>query len=238
MLRAVLFDLGNTLVRYFRRDSFPQILRECLRCAAAAINDRTADPDSLFEKALASGREAGDFAVRRLEDRVLNLFPALDGTDAPAMSRICRAFMAPIFACARIEDNALEVLDKLRARGLYTAVVSNTPWGSPAELWLEELQRHDLLKRLDAVTFCVDVGWRKPHPAPFLSTLNKLAIAPSDAVFVGDDPRWDVEGALRAGIRPILISDHPVETYSCSRIERLTLLLNPDVLEPNAKASH
>ena len=91
MLRAVLFDLGNTLVRYFRREAFPQILRECLRCAAAAINDWTADPDSLFEKALASGREAGDFAVRRLEDRILNLFPGFDGTDALAMSRVCRA---------------------------------------------------------------------------------------------------------------------------------------------------
>jgi putative hydrolase of the HAD superfamily len=237
MIRAVLFDLGNTLVRYFRRDSFPQILRECLRCAAAAMNDRTTDPDSLFEKALASGREAGDFSVRRLEDRILNLFPALDGTDALAMSRICRAFMAPIFACARVEDDALEVLDELRARGLYTAVVSNTPWGSPAGLWLEELRRHAILQRLDAVTFCVDVGWRKPHPAPFLSTLNKLAIAPSDAVFVGDDPRWDVEGALRAGIRPILFSNGPTEEYRCTKIARLALLLSPEVLAPGAEAS-
>jgi FMN phosphatase YigB (HAD superfamily) len=86
------------------------------------------------------------------------------------------------------------------------------------------------LERLDAVTFCVEVGWRKPHPEPFLRTLRKLAIQPSEAVFVGDDPRWDVEGAVRAGIRPILVSGDPVERDSCTKIERLSLLLNSVLL--------
>jgi HAD superfamily hydrolase (TIGR01509 family) len=194
------------------------------------VHDKTADLDSLFEKALELNHEADDFAVRRLEDRILNLFPTCPVTDATAMRSICHEFMAPIFSCARVEDGALEVLDKLRARGLRTAIVSNTPWGSSAELWLEELHRHALLERLDAVTFCVEVGWRKPHPAPFLCTLKKLAIEPSDAVFVGDDPRWDVEGALRAGIRPILVSDDPIERHSCTKIARLAFLLSSDVL--------
>jgi FMN phosphatase YigB (HAD superfamily) len=234
MTRAVLFDLGNTLVRYYRRDEFLSILRECLRCAAVAAQEKTADLDSLFEKALELNHEADDFAVRRLEDRILKLFPTCHITDAIALRSVCQAFMAPIFSCARVEDDALEVLDDLRARGLHTAIVSNTPWGSPAELWLEELHRHALLERLDAVTFCVDVGWRKPHPAPFLCTLKKLAIEPSDAVFVGDDPRWDVEGALRAGIRPILLSQDPIEGHNCTRIARLAILLNSDVLAMSA----
>ena len=231
MTRAVLFDLGNTLVRYYRGDEFLPILRECLRCAAAAVHDKAADLESLFEKALELNHEAEDFAVRRLEDRILNLFPTCPMTDAIAMRSICNAFMAPIFSCARIEDDALEVLDQLRARGFHIAVVSNTPWGSSAELWLQELRRHALLERLDAVTFCVEVGWRKPHPAPFLCTLKKLAVEPSDAVFVGDDPRWDVEGAQRAGIRPILISDDPIERQGCTSIARLAFLLNSSLLQ-------
>lgn len=235
MTRAVLFDLGNTLIRYYRRDEFLPILRECLKCVAAAVHDKATDVDSLFKKALELNHEAEDFAVRRLEDRILNLFPTCPMTDAIAMRSICHAFMAPIFSCARIEDDALEVLDALRARGFHTAVVSNTPWGSSAELWLQELRRHALLERLDAVTFCVEVGWRKPHPAPFLCTLKKLAIEPSDAVFVGDDPRWDVEGALRAGIRPILISDEPIEGRGCTRIARLAFLLNSSLLQAPAE---
>lgn len=230
MTRAVLFDLGNTLVRYYRRDEFPWILRECLRSAAAAAHYKAGDFEALFKKALELNHEADNFAVRLLEDRILDLFPTCDKKDAIAMARACRAFMKPIFSCARIETDAHRVLDELRSRGFRTAIVSNTPWGSSAELWLEELRRHALLERLDAVTFCVDVGWRKPHPAPFLYTLRKLAVEPSDAVFVGDDPRWDVEGAIRVGIQPILVSDDPIEAQNCIKIERLFSILAPGVL--------
>jgi FMN phosphatase YigB (HAD superfamily) len=230
MMRAVLFDLGNTLVWYYRSDEFPSILQECLRCAADAVPAVAVDFESLFKKALELNHEADDFAVRPLEDRILNLFPTCHNIDAVAMRRVCRAFMAPIFSCARIDADALGVLNELRCRGLRTAIVSNTPWGSSAELWLEELNRHALRERLDAVTFCVEVGWRKPHPAPFLHTLKKLAIEPSRAVFVGDDPRWDVEGALRVGIRPILVSDNPIVEPRCTRIARLSSLLDPGIL--------
>jgi putative hydrolase of the HAD superfamily len=54
--------------------------------------------------------------------------------------------------------------------------------------------------------FCVDVGWRKPHPAPFHRALALLSVPASEAVFVGDDPRWDIVGAERVGLRPILLS--------------------------------
>jgi len=230
MTRAVLFDLGNTLIRYYRPDEFPRILRECLLSAANALQYKAADNESLFKKALELNRESDDFAVWLLEDRILKLFPTCNRTDAIGVRRICRAFMAPIFSCARLDADAHRVLDELRNRGLRTAIVSNTPWGSSAELWREELRRHALLERLDAVTFCVEVGWRKPHPAPFLCTLNKLAIEPPDAVFVGDDLRWDVEGALRVGIRPILVSDNLIEEHKCTKIARLSSLLDPGIL--------
>lgn len=33
-----------------------------------------------------------------------------------------------------------------------------------------------------------------------------LNVRAADAVFVGDDPQWDVMGAERAGIRPLLLA--------------------------------
>ena len=32
-----------------------------------------------------------------------------------------------------------------------------------------------------------------------------LDVAPSDALFVGDDHRWDIVGAQNAGLRPVLL---------------------------------
>src|SRR5687767_14494669 len=77
--------------------------------------------------------------------------------------------------------------------------------GSPSSAWRMELARHCLLESVDAVVFCVDVGWRKPHRAPFDRALALLDVAATDAVFVGDDPRWDIVGAQNAGVRPVLL---------------------------------
>ena len=32
-----------------------------------------------------------------------------------------------------------------------------------------------------------------------------LDVAPADALFVGDDHRWDIVGAQNAGLRPVLL---------------------------------
>jgi putative hydrolase of the HAD superfamily len=66
-----------------------------------------------------------------------------------------------------------------------------------------------LLTAVDAAVFCVDVGYRKPHPAPIRRALDLLQVEPGAAVFVGDDPRWDVAGAARAGVRPLLLARLP-----------------------------
>jgi FMN phosphatase YigB (HAD superfamily) len=37
-----------------------------------------------------------------------------------------------------------------------------------------------------------------------------LEVAPADALFVGDDQRWDIVGAQNTGLRPVLLeSDVP-----------------------------
>jgi HAD superfamily hydrolase (TIGR01509 family) len=150
-------------------------------------------------------RERVDCAVRPLADRVRALFDDSDLAAPSTMSDLTRAFLKPIFDAAILNPEAHVVLDELRGRGVKTAIVSNTPWGSPADLWRDELARHGLLQRVDAAVFCMDVGWRKPHRAPFDRALSLLDVEPAEAIFVGDDHRWDVAGALNAGLQAVLL---------------------------------
>jgi putative hydrolase of the HAD superfamily len=53
--------------------------------------------------------------------------------------------------------------------------------------------------------FCRDVGLRKPYPEVFELAMERLGVEPDDTLFVGDDPRWDIDGAEAAGIEPLLI---------------------------------
>ena len=59
-------------------------------------------------------------------------------------------------------------------------------------------------------------------PRPSLSALALLDVAPADALFVGEDHRWDVIGAQNAGLRPILVETGvPNSPTNCLTIQNL-----------------
>jgi len=211
-IRAILFDLGNTLVGYYTSSEFPVVLRQCLRECTRALG-QTEDPardEELFQRALLLNRKQSDYGVRPLAGRLQELFSDYESLDQASACALASAFLKPIFATARLDPQAVPLLEALRGRSIKTAIVSNTQWGSQADAWRAELERHGLLDKVDATVFCMDVGWRKPHRAPFDRALSLLDVAPADALFVGDDHRWDIAGALNAGLCPVLLgSDVP-----------------------------
>ena len=118
---------------------------------------------------------------------------------------MCRRFMLPIFALGYVYEDTLPTLQELRAKGFRTAIVTNTPWGSPGKLWLEEIERHGLSRWVDTIVCCRDVGWRKPARQIFEHALLRLQRTPEYCIFVGDDPRWDIVGPRNVGIEAILL---------------------------------
>lgn len=206
---AVLFDLGNTLVRYYEMREFPGILQQSIAEAAHFVDIEGVKPvpeDVLRQRIQSENFEAKDCCVRPLEQRLAHIFGLeTDRFSAGRMLELCRAFLGPIFALAHRYDDALPTLDALRERGCRAAIVSNTPWGSPAPLWQEEVARWGLAERVDAVVFCRDCGWRKPDRRVFEYALAKLQAVPEQCVFVGDDPRWDIAGPKAVGIDALLI---------------------------------
>ena len=206
---AVLFDLGNTLVAYYERGEFPPILERCID----SVDDFLASRGPLFlsddlirERTADEDREAHDFSVRPLEGRLARIFDLDEQRDSALLAGACREFLKPIFALGRVYDDAIPCLAELREMGLRTAVVSNTPWGSPAEPWVEELERLGLTAVLNDAVFCRDCGFRKPYPAVFELALERLGVHADACLFIGDDPRWDVAGAEAAGIEPFVIA--------------------------------
>jgi HAD superfamily hydrolase (TIGR01509 family) len=210
-MQAVLFDLGNTLVSYYAATDFAPVLRRSLRgCIGVLASEAPFNEDELIKRATTLNVERADYAVWPLAERLAVLFGDA-ASERATYERLTAAFLEPIFATAIVDPTALTILASLRARGFRTAIVSNTPWGSPAQAWRAELARHGLLGAVDATVFCMDVGYRKPHPAPFERALSLLGVRAAEAVFVGDDPRWDIAGAQRVGVRPILLAPTRIE---------------------------
>jgi putative hydrolase of the HAD superfamily len=107
-------------------------------------------------------------------------------------------------------DGAADSLRALAAAGYKLAVVSNA-WGTIAQ-WLEQHKvcsvSDDELPRVGAVIDSHLVGIEKPDPRIFQLALDALDVVPERSLYVGDTVRFDVNGALAAGLQPVHVDPY------------------------------
>ena len=227
-MEAVLFDLGNTLVNYYKSEEFEPILSDCVNEVCKYLDDEGLEHDKsgVFGRAKTFNREREDLSIYPLSERLVKIFSLDEKETSQFMNDLQTRFLSPIFQIAKPNKEAIEILKELKNRQYATALVSNTPWGSPSILWWTEIERHGLTRYLDDVVFCVDVGKRKPHPAIFNYALKRLNKKASKSIFVGDDPKCDVYGSKKVGMKPILLNpESDIERSDCIVINSLKELL-------------
>jgi len=95
----------------------------------------------------------------------------------------------------RLRAGAGAALHAIRTAGALTGVASNFDQRLPG--LLEALE---IAMLLDLVWTPADCGAQKPAPAFFRGALAALGTSADDAVYVGDDPEADLEGARAAGL--------------------------------------
>ncbi len=100
---------------------------------------------------------------------------------------------------------AVETVRTLKRAGYRIGVVSNAE--GRVEKDLAAAGYDDLL---EVVVDSHVVGVEKPDPAIFRIALERLSADASSAVFVGDVPSVDVNGARAAGIRAVLVDRHGI----------------------------
>jgi HAD superfamily hydrolase (TIGR01509 family) len=99
--------------------------------------------------------------------------------------------------------DTVEVLRRLRAAAIPTAVVSNIGW-DPRPIFA----RWGIADLFDALVLSYERGVIKPDPRIFELACRELAVAPSEALMVGDNP--DADGAATAiGCRFVLVPSDP-----------------------------
>jgi putative hydrolase of the HAD superfamily len=198
--RAVLLDAMGTLLTF--GDPAPRLragLAERLgidvgeAAAQAAIRAEIAH----YRKNLHRGRDARSLAALRTECAEA-MRPAL-GAAAGAPGEVLTTALLDALAFSAYPDS-VPTLRTLRAAGHALVVVSN--WDVSLH---ERLEETGLAELLDGAVASAELGAAKPDGAIFARALALAGADADDAWHVGDDPAADVEGALAAGIRPVLI---------------------------------
>jgi putative hydrolase of the HAD superfamily len=100
-----------------------------------------------------------------------------------------------------VEAGMLTALDRLRAAGIRTALVSDAG-ADDVESW----PRSPLRDRLDATVFSYEVGMRKPSRGIYEHALAAIDVAPADAIFVGDGGSDEHRGARAVGMKSVLVT--------------------------------
>jgi putative hydrolase of the HAD superfamily len=100
-------------------------------------------------------------------------------------------------------DDVEPALAELADEGYALGLISNF------EDWLEVLlERLDVTRYFPVRVISGVVGVEKPDLKIFHLALEEAGVAPADAVYVGDNPHFDVEPAAALGMFPVLIDRH------------------------------
>jgi putative hydrolase of the HAD superfamily len=190
VIRAIVFDLDNTLVDFMR------MKRDAVHAAIEGMIDAglTLPRDAVRQRIDAIYQERG-LEFQQVFDVLLEReFGQIDP----------RILASGIIAYRRARASALTLyphtqmtLLELVRRGIKLGVVSDAP---RMQVWLRlcELSLNHLF---DAVVTFDDTGERKPSPAPFRTVLQRLDVRPDESVMVGDWAERDVVGGKSLGMR-------------------------------------
>jgi HAD superfamily hydrolase (TIGR01509 family) len=204
-VRAVFFDVGNTLVRINYAAVAGHLAVHGVHLTADAVQRAEwrarvrLDADLFAVPAASRSTETGDTHTRYLRYTLDNL-GITDDTLVAAVDEWRRTYNSPIGLWNTVDPDAAAALEHTRAAGLRTAVISNSN-GTIRTL----LERLHLLPLIDVVLDSGEEGVEKPNPEIFRRALARTGVAPHEAVYIGDLYAIDITGAESAGLHAILL---------------------------------
>lgn len=211
MIKAVTFDLGNTLLRQDNID-WKKLEKAGFLNHINIFSKQNLSHPTLKEWNEKYDQVAAQFSKiaerSHLEIPVEKIFQTLREyfNIPPVISThtLLTTFFIPLMNARLLMDHAQDVLQQISDRNLRCGVISNTV--VPGFLAREVLERLEIARHFDFTLFSSDCLFSKPHPMMFNIALARLGVKPSQVLHVGDQADKDVAGAQAAGMKTVWIN--------------------------------
>ena len=197
---AVFFDVDFTLIHPGRRFQADGYFDSCARHGIEV-------DAGLFDRAVAGAARVLDDGDQLYDAELFVRYTAriieLMGGRSSLVDKVARELYAEWAEHHHFSlyDDVQDTLRTLAGRGLRLGLISNS------HRCLVSFQSHfELSGLLSVVISSAELGFMKPHPAIFQAALDGIGIPADRAVMVGDSLTHDVEGALGAGMRGVLLA--------------------------------
>jgi len=205
MIKAVLFDFGNTLLK----SNFPLSWQDSYRNAITDILQ------SIGEEASHERIRAGEEILLKYNTRVnpreyevtadeifTEMF-GLWGIGGSGGIRTAKDTFASFFMReSELYEDTIPVMKKLKAKDIRMGILTNTAYGLDREYLARDAV--EIMPFLGAFLTSTEVGFRKPNTAGYSRLVGELGVNPADCLFVGDE-EVDVAGANASGMISVLI---------------------------------
>jgi putative hydrolase of the HAD superfamily len=199
MIKAVIFDLDDTLYGYEALDKEARMRVRALVCGELGI----AAED--YEEAYAYGRgetkrQLGDVAASH--NRLLYCQKTLEylGVNPMPLSlRMYEAYWGTFLEKMQLFDGAREFMDRMRAHGITMMICTDLT----AHIQHRKIEALGIAGDIKYLVTSEEAGKEKPAPDMFALCLKKLGVKPEEVCCLGDSPVKDVEGAKAAGMRAV-----------------------------------
>jgi epoxide hydrolase-like predicted phosphatase len=187
---AVIFDLGGV------------VLGSPLH-AIAAFEREQGIPAGFVNRVVMQTAPGGAWSrLERGEVTLEEFFGAFESECEKAGQMLsARAMMERMAESAQPRPAMLEAMQRIRARGLKTAALTNNWRDENSEAGARELRPH-----FDAFVESSIVGLRKPDPRIYQHACEQLGVRPAEAVFLDDIGR-NLKAARQLGMATIKVDD-------------------------------
>jgi len=205
--RAVVFDLGGTLVQWADWEGGAATKWGLAHDALAGYEGMSASRGD-FVAAMRAAEKAHWERVDRdhwsgpptsvVSDGFRRLGVA---ASKPALLAALDGYARAVAGWCTVFADTRDTLATLRERGYHLGLLSNTWWA--AEWHNADLAAHGLGDLLDEVVYTSDLECSKPHPSVFREIASRLGVPPESCVMIGDRQIDDVSGARAVGMRGV-----------------------------------
>jgi len=218
-LRAVLFDLGGTIVKTVEPYEIHRRILE-----AHGVNVRIEDV-SRAHRNVQEEHDADKMAEMGLAYWVQWNLKILEQIGIQKdRELLARKIDELWFDYADLETYAdvSETLAQLKAMGVKTGIVTN---GFERD-YRNIFQKRGLAGLFDVTVGIDSCGKAKPNIEIFHYAINRLCVKKGETLFVGDSVKFDYEGAKRAGLKALLIDREGKAPQEVEAIRSLTEVLD------------
>lgn len=224
MIKAVVFDLDNTLIDFvkLKRVSVEEAVGDMIE--AGLHISPTKGNKIVFELYEKYGWEDNKIFQKFLIQTMGRIDWKILSAGIVAYRRIRTGYLDPY-------PHVIPTLLKLKVNGIKLAVVSDAP-RLKAYIRLATLKITDYF---DVIVTLNDTGKTKPSKEPFLAALKGLDTKPGETLMVGDWPERDIKGAKNLGMVTCLAKygqmaktkkSKIIADYSVNDISRILNIIN------------